>query len=195
MKNILHIDASARSSSSTTRNFSKRIVDALSGSDNINVTRRNAGAELPLLNESMVEAYFTPEDDRSAAHLEAIRESDAITQELLQADLLVIGVPIYNFSAPAAFKAWCDLAARAKVTFEYTETGPRGLLNNKQAIIVVNSGGTPIGSEIDFLTPWLRHYLAFLGISDTRVITVSDLERDFDAIAADLINHAESIAA
>ena len=185
MNKILHIDASARHTESTTRGASEKIVAALSNADT-SICYRNAGAELPLLNEAMVQAYFTPADQRSDDQVAAITDSNAITQELIDADLIVIGVPMYNFAAPAAFKAWCDLAARVNVTFKYTESGPQGLLRNKRAIVVTNSGGTNIGGAQDFLTPWLKHFLGFIGIEDCSIVTVDQLAKDPTALIAQL---------
>jgi len=86
------------------------------------------------------------------------------------ADVLVIGVPIYNFGIPAALKAWVDMVARARLTFRYTEQGPEGLLRVKRAYLVVASGGTAAGSAVDFATGYLRHVLGFLGIDDVEII-------------------------
>jgi FMN-dependent NADH-azoreductase len=107
--------------------------------------------------------------------------SDKIVSELKYNDVLVIGVPIYNFSMPASLKAWADLAARLGETFRYTETGPVGLLENKKAYVVIASGGTIVDSEIDILTPWLRHFLGFIGIKDVTIIGADVLNQNFDA--------------
>ena len=84
--------------------------------------------------------------------------------------MLVIGLPLYNFGVPASLKAWVDLVARARVPFRYTETGSEGLLRGKKAYVVVASGGVPVDSPVDFATPYLRHALAFLGITDVEVV-------------------------
>ena len=76
---------------------------------------------------------------------------------------------------PATLKAWIDLIARARVTFHYTERGPEGLLTGKKAYLLVASGGTPVGGAIDFATPWLKHVLAFVGITDVEVIAAERL--------------------
>ena len=89
--------------------------------------------------------------------------------ELVAADVVVIGTPIYNFSIPASLKAWVDMVARARKTFRYTENGPVGLLSDKKAYIVVASGGVKVGSPADFATPYLRHALSFVGITDVDV--------------------------
>lgn len=87
----------------------------------------------------------------------------------------MLSLPVYNFTMPSTLKAWADLVARAGTTFRYTESGPEGLLTGKKAYVVIASGGTPIGSEIDFLTPWLRHFLGFLGITDVEIIAADGI--------------------
>ena len=103
-------------------------------------------------------------------------------KELQDHDTYVIGVPVYNFSMPAAFKAWADLVARAGLTFKYTENGPVGLLANKKAYVVIASGGTLLGSEIDYLSPWLKFYLSFLGVVDVEVIAATGTKRNIDEV-------------
>ena len=177
---ILHIDASARNSESVTRKLSRQMVDWLAETDS-QVTYRDLNDGLPFVDETKVEAYFTEPEARTDEHRKAIALSDTIVSELKNNDVLVIGIPIYNFSMPASFKAWADLAARVGETFRYTASGPQGLLENKEAYVVVASGGTRLESDIDFLTPWLRHYLGFIGISNVTVISADALTRDFDA--------------
>jgi FMN-dependent NADH-azoreductase len=86
-------------------------------------------------------------------------------------ELIVISMPIYNFNLSASLKLWIDQIARVGRTFRYTENGPIGLLTGKRAVILFASGGTKVGSEIDFGTPYLRHLLGFIGITDVEIIT------------------------
>ena len=103
-------------------------------------------------------------------------------------DVIVIGAPVYNFSIPASLKAWIDMIARARLTFRYTDSGPEGLLKGKKAYVVVATGGVPVGSPVDFATPYLRHALAFVGITDVEVIAADRLnsqrEESMDAARA-----------
>ena len=87
----------------------------------------------------------------------------------------MISSPIYNFGAPASVKAWADLVARAGTTFKYTENGPKGLLEGKKAYITIASGGTPVGSDIDFMSGWLTFFLGFLGIEVVEVIAADGI--------------------
>ena len=179
MNNILHIDASGRKTSSVSRKMSDKIIQNIS-SDTSTVTYRDVSQGLPFIDELMIGAYFTQKAERSEQQDQAIAISDTIVKELIEADTLVIGIPIYNFSMPAGFKAWSDLAARVGETFSYTENGPVGLLEGKKAYIAVASGGTIVASEIDFLTPWLRHFLVFIGIQDVKIVQAEALNRNGD---------------
>lgn len=194
-RNILHIDASARITGSVSRALSQNLVDKLSGPETVRVKRDIGLSPLPILTEDWVGANFTPDEERTADQAETLRLSDTLIAELQAADTLVIGVPIYNFGVPAAFKAWIDLVARARKTFKYTDQGPVGLLEGKKAYLVIASGGTESGSEIDYATPYLRHVLGFLGIHDVSIIVADQLmsardskiaaaEQQIDALAA-----------
>lgn len=171
---VLHIDASARSKGSATRDMSRKIVDALTAE---RVIRRDlAAAPLPQVDETWVAATFTPKDQRSGLQNDALGLSDTLVDELERADTIVIGTPIYNFTAPAALKAWIDQVARVGRTFEYTAEGARGLLSDKSVIVAIASGGTTLGSDIDFATPYLRHIMGFLGLTDVSIVTQDDIE-------------------
>ncbi len=174
-RTLFHLNASARAEGSVTRDLSQRLVDRLSDAETDILARDIGTAPLPLLSEAWVGANFTPDEARTPAQRETLALSDALIAELEAADTLVLGIPIYNFGVPAAFKAWIDLVARARKTFKYTETGPVGLLAGKTAYVIVASGGTAAGSEIDFATPYLRHVLGFLGIDDVTIIAADQL--------------------
>jgi FMN-dependent NADH-azoreductase len=149
-------------------------------SDQTQVTYRDVSQGLSFVDEQMIGAYYTQKAERSAEQHQSIALSDTIVEELMAADAVVIGMPIYNFSMPAGFKTWSDLAARVGETFKYTENGPVGLLEAKKAYVAVTSGGTEVGSEIDFLTPWLRHFLGFIGIYDVEIVQAEAINRNGD---------------
>jgi FMN-dependent NADH-azoreductase len=130
---------------------------------------------MPFVDGSWIAANFTDPAARDADKQAALALSDTLVREVQAADVLVIGVPIYNFGVPATLKAWIDMIARARVTFRYTDQGPQGLLTGKKAYLLVASGGTPVGSAIDFATPWLKHVLAFIGITEVEVIAAERL--------------------
>ena len=188
---ILHIDSSARDAGSVSRDLSSRIVHHLGG----DVIRRDLNQQIPQIDAKWVEANLTPTDQRNAAQKSALSLSDALIEEIQRADTLVIGAPIYNFGIPAALKAWVDQVARAGVTFRYTENGPQGLLEGKRAILAVSSGGTEAGSDIDFATGYLRHFLGFIGISDVEIVAADRLMVDAEASLAKANAQLEALAA
>lgn len=178
-RNILRIDSSARLAGSVSRDLSTQVIARMG---DIEVTRRDLGiAPVPQIDEDWVTANFTPAADRTGAQKATLALSDELVAELQAADTVVIGLPIYNFGVPASLKAWIDQVARAGVTFRYTEEGPQGLLEGKRAIVVVASGGTEAGSQIDFATGYIRHILAFIGITDVDFVTADRLMLDSDA--------------
>ncbi len=102
--------------------------------------------------------------------------------EVKAADTLVIGLPVYNFGVPSALKAWIDQVCRAGLTFTYSENGPVGLLKDKRAIVFYVSGGTMMGSDIDFASGYLRHILGFIGITDVQMVTADQHMMDPDSL-------------
>ena len=175
--NVLKIDSSGRRDGSASRVLTADIVQALeSRHGSIDVVERDLAAGMPFVDADWIEANFTPDESRTAAHRETLAESDALVAELKAADVLVIGAPIYNFGVPAVLKAWIDMIARAQLTFRYTGNGPVGLLEGKKAFIVVASGGVSVDSPVDFASPYLRQALKFVGISDVEVIPAKAID-------------------
>lgn len=185
---ILQIDASPRADASLSRQVTRYIGQQLTDATDSIIHRDLAKSELPLLTEAHIGAFFTPAEQRSAEQNALLRISDGLIEELRQAQQLVIGAPIYNFSVPASLKAWIDLVCRAGETFRYTENGPEGLLNIEQAYIVVSAGGVEIGSPVDFNSAYLKQVCHFIGIKDVHIIDVSGSKRDPET----LIDHAKA---
>lgn len=173
--NILRIDSSARRDGSVSRDLADLYIDLVAETRPVRVQTRDVSDGLPVINQDWIAATFTPEPDRTADHRAALAGSDRLVEELESNELIVISTPIYNFGIPASLKLWVDQVARAGRTFRYTENGPLGLLNDKRAVILAASGGTQVGSDIDFATPYLRHVLGFLGISDVEIIAADQL--------------------
>jgi FMN-dependent NADH-azoreductase len=199
---ILEVSASGRRAESISRRLSNEIIEALEAREGtVEVVRRDLSDGIPLVDEAWIEANFTPEEDRTRAQRETLAASDALVDELQSADVVVIGSPIYNFGVPAALKAWIDMIARARKTFRYTANGPEGLLKGKKAYVVIASGGVPVGSPVDFASPYLRQALKFVGITDVDVIAADQLnsrsEESIDAarvLIADLIHTSRPIS-
>jgi len=183
---VLRIDASARRDGSESRALTQRIIDRLAPQG---IIHRDLAVAIPTIDAEWLAANWTPQDQRTEAQRDTLALSDSLIAELTAADTLVIGTPIYNFGIPATLKAWIDQIARAGITFRYTETGPEGLLTGKRAIVAIASGGTQVGSEIDFASGYLRHILGFIGITDVHFVAADQLM--IDAVAS----HAKADAA
>lgn len=188
---ILHVNSSGRQTDSVSRQLTAEIVEGLRGNSNrVDVISRDLNHGVEFVDEEWIAANFTPREERTAAQRLRLKGSDKLVEELEAADTIVIGVPIYNFGIPAALKAWLDQIARAKRTFEYTPEGPRGLLSDKRAYVVITSGGVPVDSPLDFATGYIRQVLGFLGITDVTIIPADQLTHGADeklAAARDFI--------
>ena len=179
MTKVLIIDSAATGEQSV----SKKLVDSLVAGlaerpDDVAVVRRDIGAEpIPHLMAETVTAIRSSEATTEAGQT-ALELSDRLIAELQEADLVVIGAPMYNFGIPSTLKAWFDHVLRARVTFRYTETGPEGLLKGKKAIVVESRAG--LYSEgpsavNDSQEPHLRTLLSFMGLDDVTFVRAEKL--------------------
>lgn len=191
--NVLRIDSSAQNETSVTRQLADLFIQRLGEGSRLEIVQRDVARGLPFLDAAWVAANSTAPEARDDAKLAALSLSDTLVREVQAADVLVIGVPIYNFGVPATLKAWIDMIARARLTFRYTEHGPQGLLGGKKAYLLVASGGTPVGGAIDFATPWLKHVLAFMGITDVEVIAAERLMIQGEAGRAQAIDRIAEV--
>jgi len=195
---ILRIDSSARRDGSETRALNDALISRIEATADVTVIHRDLAADAPgFVNEAWVGANFTDPDARSDAQAAELAASDALVAELEAADVIVIGAPIYNFNIPAVLKAWIDMVARARVTFRYGENGPEGLLKDKKAYVVMASGGLPMGSAMDFASPYLTHILGFVGIHDVEFISAAEVKEDprrLDAALAGAQLHIQQAA-
>lgn len=188
---ILHLDASPRLSDSVTRDLTSKIVSRWPKAQ---VIRRDlAKNPVPQLTDAWIAANFTPADQRSPEQAAELALSDALINEVTQADTLVIGLPVYNFAPPAALKAWIDHVARAGVTFRYTENGPEGLIHGKRVILAMASGGTGAGSEIDFASTYMRHILGFVGMTDVTLVAADQMALDAETSLAKASGQIEEL--
>lgn len=159
---LLHIDSSALAANSVSRQLTAAIVarwqDSVPG---LEVTYRDLDAD-PLAH--LTNAVLGGGDAAAA------QASEAAMQQFLAADVIVLGVPRYNFGVPSTLKAWIDRVAVAGRTFKYTENGPVGLVGGKKVIVAEASGGEYAGTAIDFVAPYIKQVFAFLGITDVEFI-------------------------
>lgn len=177
MKNILYITASIRpETESVSRGLGRRLVEGLAKKHGASVTTRDLAANpVSYITQEQFAANLTPQADRTPQQAELAAVADELIAELQAADTIVIAAPVYNFSAPATLKTWADMVARAGTTFRYTASGPEGLLTGKKAYLAIASGGTQMGSDIDFMSTWLTFFLGFLGISDVEIVAADGI--------------------
>ena len=185
-KMILRVDASMRKTKSVSRRLADEMVAALGGrSHDVEVVTRDLTCGIGLVNDAWINSDRTPEEMRTQDQRVLLAQSDALVSELQAADDIVIAVPIYNFSVPAAFKAWIDLVCRTDITFVYENDKPRGLLAGKRAFVVITSGGTLGRSEIDYSSGYVEHILSFIGITDVTFVDVTGLSKNRRKVIAE----------
>jgi len=138
------------------------------------VVNRDLAAEpVPHLDLARFQSFITPDEERTAEQKAVVRYSDALIEEIASADVLVLGVPMYNFSVPSTLRAYFDHIARAGVTFRYTPEGPEGLLKGKKAVVFITRGG--FYGEDHSQTAYVRQFLGFIGITDVEFIYAEGL--------------------
>lgn len=175
MKTLLVVHSSPRSNSMSRQLTCRAVEDWRAKNPDGRVIERDVAAEaLPFLSDTWIQASYTPPEKRTPEQQQTLALSDTLINELLAAEVIVMGVPMHNFSIPASLKAWIDLITRAGKTFSYGDTGPKGLIpSDKKVLAIVTRGGVyGEGSPADFQVPYLKHILAFLGLTDVTVIDV-----------------------
>ena len=160
---ILYINSSARTKQSNSRAIGDYLVDRLGDS----AVRRDLGREPlpPISGDDLIGVHGSQAANRESLE-QQLALSEQLIEELRQSNTLVISTAMYNFGIPVVLKQWIDSICRAGISFQYTEQGPVGLLGVKRAYIITASGGTPIGSEMDFASPYLEHICRFIGIEE-----------------------------
>lgn len=181
MKHILHLKSSIQGEASYSVKLGHTIVEKIQGKypdstlDELNL----ADIEIQHLNPAVLRAFFIPKDQQTAAEKESIHLSDELVKQLFAADILVIGAPLINFTIHSALKAWIDHITRAGITFGYGENGPVGKVTGKKVYVAMSSGGVYSegpGKVNDFVAPYLKAFLGFLGMTDLTVFRVEGLK-------------------
>ena len=177
MKKILNIISSPRGASSYSIQLAQALLDKLNAAypgstvKTVNLVEKH----FPHLEESHITGLLTPPHQQTGKDKEAIRHSDEAIREIMEADILVIGAPMYNFTIHSTLKAWIDHIVRPGVTFSYSEKGAEGLVKGKKVYLVLASGGVysegPMKTH-DFVEPYLRWMLGFIGLTDITVLRV-----------------------
>jgi FMN-dependent NADH-azoreductase len=173
---ILHIDSSPLGDRSVSRKLTAKVLSELKAKHpDSQVIQRDLGTTpLPHLSGTTISAFFTPPEQRSAQHVEAVALSDQAIDELMAADVIVIGVPMYNFGIPSSLKAWIDHIVRAGRTFKYGASGPETLIAPGKKVIVVSVRGG-IYTEgprkaMDYQETYLQTVLGFVGLTDVSFV-------------------------
>ena len=181
--NILQINSSARRDASHSTRLANRIVERLRAADpDATLTVRDLGrSPHPVLDEATLTALFTPAPQRTPEQASRVAQDDALIAEIQAADVVVLGVPMYNFGVPASLKNWIDAISRAGVTFRYTEKGPEGLLKGKKLYVALTRGGHYRNTPADTQVPYLTTVFGFLGLVDVHFVYAEGLARGADA--------------
>lgn len=194
--NILQINASARADGHSTRvaNDVTASLKAKFPSATVNV-RDLASNPHPVLDGAALGAIFTPADQRSHEQSKRAALDDSLINEVREAEIVVLGVPMYNFGISVQLKTWIDAIAKAGVTFRYTENGPEGLLKNKKVYVALARGGRYRDTPADTQVPYLRAVLGFLGMSDVEFFYAEGLNMGPDGLKNGLEEVASQIKA
>ena len=200
MKTLLQLNTSLFASGGQSSQLADKFVATWkannAGADVI--VRDLASNPLPHLDAEHFLAYIAQPADRSTRQQELASAADALIDEIKSADVIVLGLPMYNFGAPSTLKAYFDRIARAGVTFRYTASGPEGLLTGKKAYIFATRGGLYAGTPLDSQTTYVRDFLGFLGITDVEFIYAEGLnmgEESKQAALAKAQGQLEELAA
>jgi FMN-dependent NADH-azoreductase len=195
---ILHLDSSVLGENSASRALTRKVAEAWQAAVPGAVIRhRDLGAEAP---QHLSPSYFaigaTPEGERSESQTSELKLSDALIEEFLAADAVIIGAPLYNFTIPSGLKAWIDRVVVAGKTFSYGAEGPVGLAGDKKVVIVATSGGKYSESPVDLAhVGHLKQVLGFLGLKDVTVIRAAGLNMGPDVRAEAIATAEAEIAA
>jgi FMN-dependent NADH-azoreductase len=175
--NVLQVNSSARVEGSHSSRLAASIVTRLRAAHpQATLTLRDlARTPHPVLDEAALGALFTPADQRTAEQAARVAADDLLIAEIAAADVVVLGVPMYNFGVSAQLKNWIDAISRAQVTFRYTEKGPEGLLKGKKVYVALTRGGMYRNTPADSQVPYLKTVLGFLGMSDVQFVYAEGL--------------------
>lgn len=180
MKKILHIISSPRGEASNSNRLANRIIDRLQQHYPQSTVKVNNVVEKDYahLSSTLIDGYLLPDEKQTTEHFEALRPSDNAVEELAEADIIVISLPLYNFQMPSALKAWIDHIVRKGKTFSYSTGKPEGLLRGKKVYLAISSSGVYTDGPMkafDFAEPYLRYILGFVGITDVTTFRIEGL--------------------
>ena len=178
MTTLLQINTSINNGNGESSRLARKFVDAfLSREPEASIVVRDVAAAEPVphLDAERFGAFITKPEERNAAQQSVVNYSDKLIKELVEANVIVLGLPMYNFGVPSQLKAYFDHVARAGVTFRYTDKGPVGLLTGKKAYVFATRGGVYAGTPLDTQTGYVRDFLRFIGITDVNFVYAEGL--------------------
>lgn len=177
MQTLLNLNASLFSDGGQSSQLAARFVREwkLANPRAAVVSRDLARDPVPHLDAARFQAFLARPEERTPEQAQVAAYSDALIDELRRADVIVLGLPMYNFGIPSQLKAYFDHVARVGHTFRYTEKGPVGLLTGKKAIVFATRGGLYAGTPKDSQTAYVRDFLAFIGIEDVELVYAEGL--------------------
>jgi FMN-dependent NADH-azoreductase len=196
MTTLLQLNSSIHNGSGQSSQLAKRFVAAFrTRHPDTGVIERNlAGADaIPHLTAERFGAFVTKPESRTESQHADVAYSDTLIEELRRADVIVLGLPLYNFGIPSSLKAYFDHVARAGITFKYTEKGPVGLLTGKKVYVFAARGGKYVGTPLDTQTSYVRDFLRFLGMDNVEFVYAEGLAISPESKAASLTNAAALI--
>lgn len=175
--NILQINSSIFSGAGQSSGLADQFVARLRARNpGARLTVRDLAADpVPHLDATRFGAFLAKPEDRTPTQQVVVAYSDALIDELKRADVVVLGLPLYNFGLPSTLKAYFDHVGRAGVTFKYTDKGPVGLLTGKKVYVFAARGGFYAGTPNDSQTPYIRSFLSFIGMSDIEFVYAEGL--------------------
>ena len=197
MTALLQINASINNGNGQSSQLANQFVAAFQNRyPEAEVIVRDVAATEPVphLDAERFGAFITQADVRSAAQHAVVAYSDVLINELKRADVIVLGLPMYNFGVPSQLKAYFDHIARGGVTFQYTDKGPVGLLTGKKVYVFAARGGVYAGTPMDTQTSYVRDFLRFIGMTDVEFIYAEGLAISPQSKATGLANAAAEIA-
>jgi FMN-dependent NADH-azoreductase len=176
MKSVLLLNSSLNGESGNSSKLSRQFISQWQSKEQLDIVERDlSGDNLSHLAGAEMQAWMTAPDQRSEAQHQLAAISDILIAELQASDVIVVGMPMYNFGVPSVFKSWIDRVARAGRTFKYTETGPVGLLQDKQVYVLAARGGMYAGTVKDSQSQYLKDVFAFLGMTTVEFVYVEGL--------------------
>ncbi|RZJ53772.1 MAG: FMN-dependent NADH-azoreductase [Flavobacterium sp.] len=181
MTRILHLMSSLQGDQSYSIKLGHAIIEKIQEKypENTVEELNLVDLKIPHLTPEVLRSFFIPNEQLTTEDRESVKLSNDLVKQLLASDIIVIGAPLYNFTIHTSLKAWIDHITRAGITFGYGENGPTGLITGKKIYVAMTSGGIYSegpGKANDFVVPFLKAFLGFLGMTDLTAVRAEGLK-------------------